>query len=201
MKEMTIPVDVVERAAEALRGHNIETIVVDTADEARAAVLAMVPEGAEVYTGKSKSLEDTGLFAELVESGRYDSVRAHILAMDRATQGREIRKLMAAPDYMLGSVAALTEDGALVAASATGSQLGPYVAGAGRVILVVGSQKIVPDLDAAFRRINEVAFPYENAQVQARLGVDTSLQKVLVTYGEWRVGRTTVVLVRENVGV
>lgn len=200
MKGTTVPADLVERVAEVLRGRNIETLVVDTADEARAAVLAIIPEGAEVYTGKSKTLEDTGLFAELVESGRYDSVRARMMAMDRATQGREIRKMIAAPDYMLGSVAALTEDGALVAASATGSQFGPYAAGAGRVILVIGSQKIVPDLDAALRRINEVSFPYENEQVRARLGVDTRLEKLLVIYGEWREGRTTVVLVREPVG-
>ena len=121
--------------------------------------------------------------------------------MDRATQGREIRKLVAAPDVMIGSVAAVTDDGALVAASATGSQLAAYAAGAGRVILIVGSQKIVPDLDAALRRIRDVVFPYENAQVRSSLGVDTVLEKVLVTYGEWQAGRTTVVLVREPVGV
>ena len=121
--------------------------------------------------------------------------------MDRATQGREIRKMVAAPDFMLGSVAAITEDGTLVAASATGSQLGPYSAGAGRLILVVGSQKIVPDLDAALRRINDVVFPWENAQVRERLGVDTVLEKILLIYGEWLAGRTTVVLVREPVGV
>ena len=123
------------------------------------------------------------------------------MTMDRQTQGREIRKLVAAPDVMLGSVAAITFDGMLVAASATGSQLGSYAAGAGRLILVVGSQKIVPDLDAALRRIQEVVFPYENAQVRARLGVDTALEKVLLIYGEWQAGRTTVVLVREQVGV
>lgn len=121
--------------------------------------------------------------------------------MDRRTQGREIRKLLAAPDFMLGSVAAVTEDGTLVAASATGSQLGAYAAGAGRLILVIGSQKIVPDLDAAFRRIREVVFPWENEQVRTRLGVDTALEKVLIIYGEWLAGRTTVVLVREPVGV
>ena len=124
-----------------------------------------------------------------------------MFAMDRETQGREIRKLVAAPDFMLGSVAAVTEDGTLVAASATGSQLGAYAAGAGRLILVVGSQKIVPDLDAALRRIREVVFPCENDQVRARLGVDTALEKVLLIFGEWQAGRTTVVLVREPVGV
>jgi len=121
--------------------------------------------------------------------------------MDRKTQGREIRKLIAAPDFMLGSVAAVTEAGVLVSASATGSQLGPYVSGAGRVILVVGSQKIVPDLEAALRRMDEVVTPWEKARVRERLGLDTGLEKVLVVYGEWNAGRTTVVLVREPVGV
>jgi hypothetical protein len=121
--------------------------------------------------------------------------------MDRQTQAREMRKLAAAPDFMLGSVAAVTADGVLVAASATGSQLGAYVAGAGRLVLVVGSQKIVRDLAAALRRIEDVVFPYEDEQVLERLGVHTRLEKVLLIYGEWLAGRTTVVLVREPVGV
>lgn len=193
--------DLLERVASILRSRNIDVTIVDTADQARAVVLALIPEGSQVHSGKSKTLEDVGLYAELVESGRYDALRPKLYAMDRATQGAEMRRLVAAPDFMLGSVAALTEDGALVAASATGSQLGPYAATAGRVILVVGSQKIVPDLDAALRRIREVVFPWENAQVQARLGVDTILEKVLIMYGEWTAGRTTVVLVREPVGI
>jgi hypothetical protein len=123
------------------------------------------------------------------------------MAMDRATQGREMRKLGAAPDTIVGSVNAITIDGVLVAASATGNQLGGYAAGAGRVILVVGSQKFVPDLDAAFARIRDVAYPYENARVNAAMGVDTKLAKVLVIFGEWLAGRTTVVIVREPVGV
>ncbi len=138
--------DPLERLADALRARRIEAIVVDTADEARDAVVAMIPAGAEVHSGKSKTLEDVGLFHELVESGRFDAVRPKMYAMDRATQGREIRKLTAAPDYMVGSVAAIVADGTLVAASATGGQLAGYAAGAGRLILLVGSQKIVPGL-------------------------------------------------------
>ncbi len=199
--EGTMLADPVEHVAAALRSHNIEAIVVENGEEARTVVLGLIPEGAEVHSGKSKTLEDIGLYSELVESGRYDAIRPRMFAMDRATQGREIRKLSAAPDFMLGSVAAITTDGALVAASATGSPLGAYAAGAGRVILVVGSQKVVPDLDAAMRRIREVVFPWENARVRERLGVDTVLAKVLVIFGEWQPGRTTVVLVREPVGV
>jgi L-lactate utilization protein LutC len=193
--------DQIERVASALRSHNIEAVIVETAEEARKVILRMIPEGAEVHSGKSKTLEDVGLYGELVGSGRYDAIRGRMSTMDRATQGREIRKLSAAPDFMLGSVAAITEDGTLVAASATGSQLGAYAAGAGRLILVVGSQKVVPDLDAAMRRIGEVVFPWENDRVRERMGVDTALEKVLLIFGEWRPGRTTVVLVREPVGV
>jgi hypothetical protein len=190
-----------DEVATALRTHNIEAVVVEDGEEARAFVLGLIPQGAEVHAGKSKTLEDIGIYAELMESGRYDAVRPRMAAMDRATQGREIRKLAAAPDFMLGSVAAITADGTLVAASATGSQLGAYAAGAGRLILVVGSQKVVPDLDAAMRRIREVVFPWENDRVRERLGVDTALEKVLLILGEWRPGRTTVVLIREPVGV
>ena len=102
---------------------------------------------------------------------------------------------------MVGSVAAVTEDGTLVVASATGSQLGPYASGAGHVILVVGSHKIVPTIDAALARIDDVVHPWENEQVRARMGVDTATLKVLLIHGEWRAGRTTVVLVREAVGI
>jgi len=193
--------DLVERVAAAIRANRIEAIVVDTGEQARDLVLSLIPDGAEVHSGKSKTLEDVGLHSELNESGRYDAIRPRMFKMDRATQGDEIRRLTASPAFMLGSVNALTEDGALVAASGTGSQLGPFAAGAARLILVVGSQKIVPDLAAAMRRINEVVFPFEDAAVVARLGVHTILGKVLIIYGEWNAARTTVVLVREPVGV
>src|SRR5262249_30259845 len=149
----------------------IEAVIVTGPDAARTSVLERIPDGAEVHWGKSKTLDDLGISAALLASDRHDVLRPRYLAMDRKTQGREMRKLVSAPDVMLGSVAALTEDGALVAASATGSQLGSYAAGAGRLILVVGSQKIVPDLDAAMRRIDAEVFPYEDAQVRERLGV------------------------------
>jgi hypothetical protein len=194
-------VDPVRRVADALAAHNIEAVIVDTASEARDVVLALIPDGAEVHSGKSKTLEDVGLYAELIESGRYEAIRPRLFKMDRQTQGAEMRRMVATPDYMVGSVAAITADGALVAASATGSQLGSYAAGAGHLILVVGGQKIVTDLDAALRRVTEVVFPYEDAQVVERLGVHTILEKVLIIYGEWTAGRTTVVLVREPVGV
>jgi hypothetical protein len=193
--------EAIDAVAAALTANNIEAIVVDNGEEARERVLALVPEGAEVHWSTSKTLDDLGLSATFLESGRYDPIRPKYMAMDRATQGRQIRKLMAAPDVMLGSVRAVTLDGALVTVSYAGSQIGPYAAGAGRVILVVGSQKIVPDVDTAIRRVNEHVTPYEDARLRDQLGVGTRLAKLLVTFLEPRPGRTTVLLVREPVGV
>jgi hypothetical protein len=191
----------VDRVAAALRANNIEVVIVDTGDEARAEVLSRIPSGSEVYSGKSKTLDDIGVFSALHERGAFDPIRPKLMAMDRATQAREMRKLGSTPDTIVGSVAAVTADGALVAASATGNQLAGYAAGAGRVIYVIGAQKLVPDLNAAFARIRDVVFPYENERVNATMGVDTRLTKVLVHLGEWIAGRTTVVIVREPVGV
>jgi hypothetical protein len=195
------PEERIAGVAVALERHNIEAIVVDTGAEARARVLAMIPDGSEVHWGKSRTLAQIELTPELLTSGRYDPLRPRTMAMDRATQGREIRKLSAAPDVMLGSVQAVTDDGALIAVSYAGSQIGPYASGAGRVILVIGSQKIVRDLDEGLRRAREHVQPWEDADLRAQLGVPTRLAKMLVIFEESRPGRTTVVLVREPVGI
>lgn len=202
---MTVPVavsaDQLEALAEKLRSRNIEVVIVESASEARDEVLSRIPEGSEVHWGKSRTLDELGIPEAMMASERHDVVRRRTLKMDRATQGREIRKLSVAPDIELGSVSAVTADGALIAVSATGSELAAYAAGAGKLILVVGSQKLVPDFQTAMQRINQVVFPYETDRVREQLGVDTRLEKALVIYGEWNPGRTTVILVRAPIGV
>src|SRR5215470_9905850 len=184
-----------------LRQRNFEVLVVDDADRAKAAVFALLPEGAEVHSGKSKTLEDAGIFDKLMKSGRYNFLRTRMRQMNYETQAREIRKLGAAPDFMLGSVQAVTEAGQLVAASGSGSQIGPYAFGAGQLILVIGSQKVVPDLDAALRRITEHVQPYEDKRLRELMGEGTQLARVLILERDFRPGRTTIVLVREPIGV
>jgi hypothetical protein len=187
--------------AKALGERNMTPLVVDTPADARRAVLEMIPDGAEVHSGKSKTLEDAGLFNEFQDSGRYDFLRTRMFAMDRATQGREIRKLVSAPDYMVNSAQAITEDGVIVVASASASQIGPLASGAGRVIYVIGSQKIVPDVATAYERILDHVLPYEDARLFAAMGAHSFLARVLLVEREWQTDRTTVVLVREPVGV
>lgn len=193
--------DVLLEVETNLRKRNLNPVVVDDAAAACRAVIDLIPAGAEVHSGKSKTLEDAGIFSEVRDSGRYDFLRNRLMKMDRQTQSVEMRKLGSAPDYMLGSANAVTSDGVVVIASASASQLGPLASGAGKVILVVGSQKLVPDLDTAFRRIRDYVLPWEDARVQEAMGVHTLLAKMLLIEAEWQPDRTTVVLVREPIGI
>jgi hypothetical protein len=190
----------VMRTAAALEARGMTVLRAPNAAEAKRIVLGLIPAGSQVHHGASQSLEASGIAEEIERSGRYESLRSRVLGMDRATQGDEIRRLTASPDVMLGIVHAVTETGSLVAASASGSQLGPYASGAGKVILLVGTQKIVPDLEHALRRIEEYVFPLEDARAQAVYGVHSGVNKVLIVNREWTPDRMTVVLCDEALG-
>ena len=190
----------VKRTIAALEANGMTALLAADLDEAKRLVLDLIPDGSEVHSGASQSLERSGILAEIETSGRYEPLRPRIWSMDRQTQADEMRRLSAAPNLMLGSVHAVTETGALVTASMSGSQLGPYVSGAGRVILLVGTQKIVSDLDEGLRRINEYAFPLEDARAQAAYGIHSAVNKVLVVNREITPGRITVVFVDEVLG-
>jgi L-lactate utilization protein LutC len=179
------------------RGFSVE--VVDDLDAARRAVLARIPEGSSVMTNPSATLEETGIAQAIDNGGPYDSARAKVLALDRATELQEIKAIMGQPDFALGSVHAITRDGTLVIASALGSQLASYAWGAASVIFVVGAQKLVPDLDAAHERIYEHSFKLENARALEAYGKNSRVGKILEIH-EDDPGRIHVVLIRRRVG-
>lgn len=188
------------RTAAALEANGITVLRARDSAEAKRMVLDLIPAGSQVHQGASKSLEAAGITDAIENSGRYRPLRPRLHIMDRAKQADEIRRLSASPDVMLGSVHAVTETGSLVVASASGSQIGPYASGAGKVILLVGMQKIVPGLEDALRRVDEYAFPLEDARAQAAYGVHSGVNKVLIINREWVPGRITVVLCDEALG-
>jgi hypothetical protein len=190
----------VKRTMAALEAHGISVLRASDAAAAKRIVLDLIPDGSQVHQGASQSLDVIGITDEIEKSGRHEPIRPRIWSMDRKTQGDQIRRLGAAPDFMLGSVHAVTETGSLLAASMSGSQLGPYVSGAGRVILVAGTQKIVSDLEEGLRRIDEYAYPLEDARAQAAYGIRSAVNKVVVINREITPGRITVVLVDEVLG-
>lgn len=183
----------------ALEERGIGVELVGDLDAAREVVLARIPDGSSVMTNPSVTLEATGI-ARVVDDGeRYDSARNRGLALDRATQLQEIKAIMGQPDFALGSVHAITRDGTLVIASALGSQLASYAFGAASVIFVVGAQKLVPDLDAARKRIYQHSFRLEDARTLEVYGTNSRVGKILEIHEE-DPGRIHVVLIRAVVG-
>jgi L-lactate utilization protein LutC len=194
------PVETLERVAAALRANNFAVEILDDAAAARTRVKDLVPEGASVFTGASETLRLSGIDEDINSSGRYESVKARSSTIDRATQLAEIWRMIACPDVIVGSVAAVTETGSLVAASASGSQLAGYAGAAPRVIWVVGAQKVVPDLSTALRRVEDHCLPLENERAMWAYGVPSALNRLLILNAEPHPGRGTVLLLREAIG-
>jgi hypothetical protein len=184
----------------ALEEHGFSVEVVDGLGAARDAVLARIPHGSSVMTNTSVTLAETGI-ADAIndDGGPYDSARNKMFALDFATQAQEMKAIGGQPDYALGSVHAVTADGTLVIASASGSQLASYAWGAANVIFVVGAQKLVPTLEAAHQRIYQHSLVLEDARAQAAYGQHSQVGKVLEIHQEMP-GRIHIVLVREVVG-
>jgi hypothetical protein len=195
------PQETIDRTIAALKANNIEAICVATGAEAKQKVLELVPEGAEVFTMTSVTLATIGVADAINESGKYDSVRKKLNGMDRAKDGRAMRKLGAAPDYVLGSVHAVTESGEVIIASNTGSQLPAYAYGGGKVIWVVGTQKIVRDRAQGLERIYGYALPLESERAKKAYGASGSeVKKLLVIHKEGQPGRITLIFVNEAIG-
>ncbi len=189
----------VARAAEALEANGMHAIVVETAEEARDAVWSMIPAKAQVYDARSQTLQEIGLLAELEERTGIERVRQRMQALDRNTQQGEIRRLSSGPEVVVGSVQAITEQGQVMLASATGSQMGAAAFGASSVIWVAGTQKIVASMEEGFRRIREYSYPLEDQRTRRVYGQASAINKVLIVNGE-QPGRITVVLVKQKLG-
>ena len=183
----------------ALEEHGFSVEVVDDLDAARKAVLARIPKGSSVMTNTSVTLQETGI-ADAINGGElYESARNKMFALDFATQAQEMKVIGGQPDYALGSVHAVTRDGTLVIASASGSQLASYAWGAANVIFAVGAQKLVATVEAAHERIYQYSLKLEDARAYAAYGQHSSVGKILEIHQEMP-GRIHVVLIRQLVG-
>jgi acyl-CoA hydrolase len=180
----------------ALEEHGFSVEVVGDLDAARQAVLARFPAGSSVMTNASVTLTETGIADAINDGdGRWESARNKMFALDFATQAQQMKAIGGQPDYALGSVHAITRDGMLVVASASGRQLASYAWGAANVIFVAGAQKLVPMLAAAHERIYQHSLPLEDARAQAAYGQHCQVGKILEIHTELP-GRIHVVLIR-----
>lgn len=190
----------IEKTMAALRSNAIESYFEENGAKAKEKLFELLPEGAEVMNMTSVTLDSIGVAQEILESGRYRSVRKQLSSMDRESQGLEMQKLGAAPEWTVGSVHAVTEEGQVMIASATGSQLPAYAYGSLHVIWVVGVQKIVRNVEEGMRRIYEHSYPLEDSRSRRVYGVGSQVGKVLTVNKEAQPGRLSVIFVNEVLG-
>jgi hypothetical protein len=191
----------IEKTISSLEANGFKAVVVNSSAEAKAKALELIPAGAEVMTMTSVTVDSIGLSEELNKSGKYNSIRAKFAQMDSKTQGLEMRKLGAGPEYTVGSVHAITSDGKVLIASATGSQLPAYAYGAMHVIWIASTKKIVADETSALKRIYEHVLPLESVRANQAYNITSgsSVNKIL-TMNKEVPDRITLILVKEDLG-
>ena len=190
----------INKTKDALVANGINVSIVSNGHEAREKVLKMIPAGAEIMNMSSVTVDSIGLAKEINESGKYNPVRSKFAKMDAKTQGNEMRKLGAAPEWTVGSVHAVTEDGKVIIASQTGSQLPAYAYGAGHVVWIVGAQKIVKNLDEGMKRVYEYVLPLETERAMKAYGKGSNVNKLLIVNKEISPFRITMIIVKEKLG-
>ncbi len=191
---------IIKKTVSALKDNGIETLVVENGLEAKEKVISMLSDKAEVMTMSSVTLDTLEISKEINESGKYNSIKKKLSTMNRETQSLEMQKLGAAPEWTVGSVHAVTEDGKVIIASNTGSQFGAYAYAAPHVIWVVGAQKIVKGLDTGLKRIYEYTLKRETERMLKVHGIPSNVSKLLIINKEIRPGRITMIIVKEILG-
>jgi hypothetical protein len=184
-----------------LEAHGFEVVVVDSAEAALETLQSEIPAGASVMNGHSTTLEEVGFIEYLTEGDNdWDALPNEIWSIDDDAERQAARREAQTADYFLGSVNAIAQTGELVAADRSGSRIGAYPFAAGNVVIVSGVNKIVDDLDAALDRLESVAYPLENERAKEAYGVESAIAKQLIFRQELDDGRTTVVLIEDQLG-
>jgi hypothetical protein len=194
----------VKKVIKNLNANGMSAELVETGKDAKEKVLAMIPEGSEVMTMTSVTLTETGIEEALNNEGKHDSVKQKHAKMDREKEHKEMKKLGGVPDWTVGSVHAVTEDGTVIIASNTGSQLPAYAYGSSKVIWVVSTKKIVKDIDEGIKRIKEYILPLESKRARKAYNLpdtwNSNISKLLIVHKEVTPDRIHIIFVNEELG-
>ena len=184
---------------EALKANGFAVHVLDTQEEVKDAVLNLIPKGSEVFTNTSVTLDQTGI-AEILNGPDYVSARNKMMELYNVPdKKKEMKQFAGTPEFTIGSAHAITEDGKILIASASGSQFPSEAYGSENVIFVVGAQKLVKNFNEGVRRIEEHCVPLEQARAMAAYGIGTAFAKLLMINQD-APGRITVFILKKNIG-
>ncbi len=204
MKTYSLPVNGqnLKRTIKALENNGFNVLVASSEDEAKEIALEVLPPGSEVMEHTSKTLNEIGLSDEIDNSGKFASLHKKAVTMDREKQGKEISQMRSVHDWSVGSFHAVTEDGKIMLASGSGSQIPGYAYGAKNVLFIAGTQKIVKNLDEGFDRIYNHSLPLESERMNKTYNttVGSNVRRILILNSESNTARTTIIFIKKSIG-
>ena len=203
MYESLATTGIIAKTITALKARGIEGVFVNNRAEALEKAKSLIPQGASVMNGSSRTLEEIG-FVEYLKGGPHGWKNLHeeIFAEKDPVKQAVLRKQAVLSDFYLGSVHAAAETGELVIASNSGSQLPHIVFTSPNLIFVVGTQKITPDLDSALKRVREYVLPLEDAHMKSLGAPGSAISKLVIFEREptFLKRKVIVIFVNEKLG-
>lgn len=192
--------DQIDRTIQSLEKNGFTVILAKNGQEAKVKALSLIKKGSSVMTATSTTNNQIGLSDEIENSKNFISLRKKIMTLPDSKQRSEARRINSAPDYVVGSVHSITEDGHVIVASNSGSQLPAYAYSAEHVIWVVGTQKITKDTASGLKRLEDHVLKLESERLMQIYGVASSISKLLIINKEVTPGRVTIILTKEKLG-
>jgi len=192
---------VVTRTVEQIQQRGIAVIRARGSESALETLKELIPPGSEIMSGASTTLLEIG-YDEYVnrDKSRWNDLRSVIIAEADEKKRHELRRKSVTAEYFISGVNAIAQSGELVACDKSGSRVGAWAFAAKHLILVSGTNKIVPTLDDALRRVRDYAYPLENARAKRAYGVPSQIAKCVILANEDEEDRVTLILVDELLG-
>jgi L-lactate utilization protein LutB len=194
--------EIVEKTMKELKSRGINPLFESTKEDAINRLKELIPEGAEVMTAGSTTLDQIG-FTDILKSGshKWKNLKDEIIEEKDPIIQNELRKKSTTADYMIGSIHAVVETGEVLMVNASGSSIPSYSFTSDNVIWIVGTQKIVPTLEEGFRRIREYCFPLEDKRMKSIGYAGSTIGKFLLFEKEINpMRKITLIFVNEKLG-
>ncbi len=193
--------ETLEKTVKAIESRGIKVMIAGSADDALAVLKKVIPNGAEVMNGSSTTLIEIG-YEDYISGSRsgWKLMHSVITAENNDNRRAELRRKSVAADYFISGANAIAQTGEIVACDASGSRVGAWPFAAGHLILVVGINKIVPNLEDALNRVRQYAYPLENARAKIVYGTPSMIGKCVILSHEKNEERVLLILVREALG-
>lgn len=200
----------IKRTKEALEKNNYDVYVVNTKEDAANMVESIIEKGSTVSFGGSMSILECGVL-NILRNGEYNLLDRYKEGLTSEDIGKLFRESFFA-DYYLTSTNALTENGELVNLDGNGNRVAAMIFGPKKVVVIAGINKIVRDIDEAYKRVRDEAAPINAKRLSRKTpcGVtgkcmdcsspERICNHMVVTYRQNTKNRGIVILVKEDIG-